>query len=123
MKFKIYFSITMFLISFSFSETVTQDSIIVEDKWLAFDKVQHFTYSFLWTLSSQYILVNNMNFDERDAIHYSVLSSASAGVMKEMYDMQKPKGYLSKKDLFANSLGIVLACLVIQDNIKIDFRH
>jgi len=123
MKFKIYFSITMFLISFSFSETVTQDSIIVEDKWLAFDKVQHFTYSFLWTLSSQYILVNNMNFDERDAIHYSVLSSSSAGVMKEMYDMQKPKGYLSKKDLFANSLGIVLACLVIQDNIKIDFRH
>ena len=113
----------MFLISFSFSETVTQDSIIVEDKWLAFDKVQHFTYSFLWTLSSQYILVNNMNFDERNAIHYSVLSSASAGVMKEMYDMQKPKGYLSKKDLFANSLGIVLACLVIQDNIKIDFRH
>jgi len=123
MKFKIYFPITMFLISFSFSETVTQDSIIVEDKWLAFDKVQHFTYSFLWTLSSQYILVNNMNFDERNAIHYSVLSSASAGVMKEMYDMQKPKGYLSKKDLFANSLGIVLACLVIQDNIKIDFRH
>jgi len=123
MKFKIYFPITMFLISFSFSETVTQDSTIVEDKWLAFDKVQHFTYSFLWTLSSQYILVNNMNFDERDAIHYSVLSSASAGVMKEMYDMQKPKGYLSKKDLFANSLGIVLACLVIQDNIKIDFRH
>ena len=123
MKFKIYFPITMFLISFGFSETVTQDSIIVEDKWLAFDKVQHFTYSFLWTLSSQYILVNNMNFDERDAIHYSVFSSASAGVMKEIYDMQKPKGYLSKKDLFANSLGIVLACLVIQDNIKNDFRH
>ena len=123
MKFKIYFPITMFLISFGFSETVTQDSIIVEDKWLAFDKVQHFTYSFLWTLSSQYILVNNMNFDERDAIHYSVMSSASAGVMKELYDMQKPRGYLSKKDLFANSLGILLACLVIQDNIKIDFRH
>lgn len=123
MKFKIYFSITLFLISFSFSETVKQDSIIVGDKWLTFDKVQHFTYSFLWTLSSQYILVNNMNFYERDAIHYSVFSSASAGVMKEIYDMQKPKGYLSKKDLLANSLGIVLACLVIQDNIKNDFRH
>ena len=112
-----YFPIFLILISISFSEPVKEDSTIIEDKWLAFDKVQHFTFSFLWTLSSQYVLVNNMNMYEEDALPFSVVSSLSAGLMKETSDMKKPKGYFSKKDMVADCLGILLAVVVIKDNI------
>ena len=111
-----YFPIFLILISISFSEPVKKDSTKIEDEWLAFDKVQHFTFSFLWTLSSQYVLVNNMNMYEEDALPFSVVSSLSAGLMKETSDMKKPKGYFSKKDLVANALGILLAVVVINDN-------
>jgi uncharacterized protein YfiM (DUF2279 family) len=110
--------ISLFVLQFSIchSDPLLDDSTKIEDKWLAFDKVQHFTYSFLWTLSSQYILVNNMNMVEEDALPFSVFSSVSAGIMKERYDMKKPKGYFSKKDLAANCMGILLACVIINDN-------
>jgi hypothetical protein len=57
-----------------------------------------------------------MNMAEEDALPFSVFSSVSAGIMKERYDMKKPKGYFSKKDLIANTLGILLAVVVINDN-------
>lgn len=112
-----YFPIFLILISISFSEPVKKDSTKIEDEWLAFDKVQHFTFSFLWTLSSQYILVNNMNKYEEGALPFSVVSSLSAGLMKEISDMKKSKGYFSKKDMVADCLGILLAVVVIKDNI------
>lgn len=68
MRPKFYFPIFLCLVSIGVSEPVMVDSTKYEDKWLAFDKVQHFTFSFLWTLSSQYILVNNMNMYEQDAL-------------------------------------------------------
>jgi len=117
MRPKFYFPIFLILISISFSEHVKEDSTKIEDEWLAFDKVQHFTYSLLWTLSTQYVLVNNMNMKEEDALPFSVISSLSAGIMKERLDMKKPKGYFSKKDMVANCLGILLAVVVIKDNI------
>ena len=117
MKPKFYFPIFLILTSISFSEHVKEDSTKIEDEWLAFDKVQHFTYSLLWTLSTQYVLVNNMNMKEEDALPFSVISSLSAGIMKERLDMKKPKGYFSKKDMVANCLGILLAVVVIKDNI------
>ena len=117
MRPEFYFPIFLILISISFSEHVKEDSTKIEDEWLAFDKVQHFTYSLLWTLSTQYVLVNNMNMKEEDALPFSVISSLSAGIMKERLDMKKPKGYFSKKDMVANCLGILLAVVVIKDNI------
>ena len=117
MRSEFYFPIFLILISISFSEHVKEDSTKIEDEWLAFDKVQHFTYSLLWTLSTQYVLVNNMNMKEEDALPFSVISSLSAGIMKERLDMKKPKGYFSKKDMVANCLGILLAVVVIKDNI------
>ena len=117
MRPEFYFPIFLILISISFSEHVKEDSTKIEDEWLAFDKVQHFTYSLLWTLSTQYVLVNNMNMKEEDALPFSIISSLSAGIMKERLDMKKPKGYFSKKDMVANCLGILLAVVVIKDNI------
>ena len=112
-----YFPIFLILISISFSEPVKEDSTKIEDEWLAFDKVQHFTYSLLLTLSTQYVLVNNMNMDEEDSLLISVFSSLSTGIMKERSDMKNPKGYFSKKDMVADCLGILLAVVIIKDNI------
>ena len=120
MKIRLFISLFVLQFSVGLSDPVNEDSTRVEDRWFAFDKVQHFTYSFLWTLSSQYIMVNNMNINEENALPFSVVSSVSAGIMKENYDMKKPKGFFSKKDLVANCLGILLACVVISDNIKVD---
>jgi len=120
MRAKFYFLIFLCLISTGISEPVKVDSTKYEDKWLAFDKVQHFTFSFLWTLSSQYVLLNNMNMYEQDALRYSVVSSLSAGIMKETYDMKQPNGYFSNKDMVANALGILLAVMIINKNLSPD---
>ena len=116
-RIKFYFPLFLCLISIVISEPVKLDSIKFEDKWLAYDKVQHFTFSFLWTLSSQYILVNSMNIYEQDALTFSVFSSFSTGIMKETYDMNRPNGYFSNKDMVANTLGIFLAVMIINENI------
>ena len=120
MRAKFYFPIFLCLISTGISEPVKVDSTKYEDKWLAFDKVQHFTFSFLWTLSSQYVLLNNMNMYEQDALRCSVVSSLSGGIMKETYDMKQPNGYFSNKDMVANALGILLAVMIINENLSPD---
>ena len=116
MRPKFYFPIFLCLVSIGISEPTKIDSAQYKDKWLAFDKVQHFTFSFLWTLSSQYILVNNMNMYEQDALPCSIISSLSAGIIKETYDMKRPNGYFSHKDMVANVFGILLAFLIINEN-------
>ena len=120
MRLKFYFPIFLCLVSIGISEPVKVDSTKYEDKWLAFDKVQHFTFSFLWILSSQYILVNNMNMYEQDALPCSVVSSLGAGIMKETYDMRQPNGYFSNKDIVANTLGILMAVIIINENFSPD---
>ena len=39
------------------------DSLASSDSWTSFDKLQHFTFSFLWVLSTQYILVNKFEIE------------------------------------------------------------
>ncbi|GEM_PF-877282 len=85
-----------------------------EDRWLAFDKVQHLTFSFLWTLGTQYVTVNKGRISERHALPISITSSAVVGVSKEVYDLHVgPSRYFSKKDLAADALGILLAAGLI----------
>ena len=80
------------------------------DRWLAFDKVQHFTFSFLWTLGGQYALVNKLSWSERDALPLSVGASAALGLAKEVYDVRaSPSRYFSRRDLVADGAGILLA--------------
>ena len=81
-----------------------------EDRWLAFDKVQHLTFSFLWTLGTQYVVVNKGRISEHNALPLSISSSAAAGVSKELYDLRiGPSRYFSTKDLVADAVGILLA--------------
>jgi uncharacterized protein YfiM (DUF2279 family) len=84
-----------------------------KDKWIAIDKVQHFSYSCLVALGIQYVLVNKMEMDETYAMPVSLGLSFVAGVSKEIQDSKSKNGFFSRKDLVANGLGIIFASLII----------
>ena len=80
------------------------------DRWLGFDKAQHAAFSFLWTLSSQYTLVNKFDVSERGALPFSVGSGMVLGLSKELYDASTaPRNFFSYRDLVADAFGIALA--------------
>jgi len=83
------------------------------DKWVAIDKVQHFSYSCLVSLGVQYVLVNKFKLDEELALPYSSLMSFSAGTLKELNDKRSKNGYFSIKDMVANGFGVFFAGIVI----------
>lgn len=81
-----------------------------DDPWLAFDKVQHVAFSFLWTLGTQYVLVNKGDWRERRALPFSAGSAGLVGLGKEWYDLRrKPHGRFSHRDLVADAVGIACA--------------
>ena len=84
------------------------------DQWFALDKAKHVTVSFLWTLSTQYVVVNKGRISEHHALPLSITSGAAIGVSKEYYDLTiGPTRYFSVKDLVADAVGILLATGVI----------
>tara|TARA_B100002051_G_scaffold167830_1_gene158478 strand:- start:75 stop:461 length:387 start_codon:yes stop_codon:yes gene_type:complete len=85
------------------------------DRWLAIDKLQHFSYSCLISLGCQYVLVNKFNNGEKDALPLSSSLSFSAGLLKELNDNRGKNGYFSMKDMIANLVGITVAAIIIID--------
>ena len=83
------------------------------DEWFAIDKVQHFMYSAFVSFGTQYVLVNKIQMDENEALPLSSLLSFSAGLLKEINDNRSKNGFFSKKDMIANSFGIVFAGIII----------
>ena len=104
------------LINFSFA---SEDSTFIKnknnqiDEWFAIDKVQHFMYSTFVSFGTQYVLVNKIQMNENAALPLSSLLSFSAGLLKEINDNRSKNGFFSKKDMVANSFGIVFAGIVI----------
>ena len=86
------------------------------DRWLAIDKLQHFSYSCLISLGCQYVLVNKYNNGEKDALPLSSTLSFSAGLLKEFNDNTGKNGYFSMKDMVANLAGITVAAIIILNN-------
>lgn len=83
------------------------------DRWWARDKARHLVFSGLWTLSTQYVLVNKANWSESSALPASVGFAGAVGIAKELYDAQSNDGRFSTKDLAADAFGICLAAGVI----------
>ncbi len=80
------------------------------DPWLGYDKVQHLTFSFLWTLSSQYALEQKAGWRPARAWPLAAGTTAAVGLVKELYDWKVgPSRRFSYRDLVADGLGIVLA--------------
>tara|TARA_B100001750_G_scaffold127831_1_gene101449 strand:+ start:43 stop:420 length:378 start_codon:yes stop_codon:yes gene_type:complete len=84
-----------------------------KDKWIAIDKVQHFSYSCLISLGVQYVLVNKLKMNEDSAMPLSMVMSFSLGITKELRDKKGKDGFFSKKDLVANGFGILTAGVII----------
>ena len=84
-----------------------------QDKWFAIDKVQHFSYSCLVSLGTQYVLVNKMGKDETSALPVSLGISFTAGITKEIQDSKSKNGFFSRKDLVANTMGIIFSVIII----------
>ena len=87
-----------------------------KDPWIGIDKVQHFMYSLFISFGAQYILVNKFNMLEKKAVPLSSSLSFIAGYSKEVFDKKSSQNFFSKKDMFANSLGILCAILIILDD-------
>ncbi|MEM9666364.1 MAG: hypothetical protein AAF970_15610 [Bacteroidota bacterium] len=83
------------------------------DPWLARDKAQHLAFSFLWTLGTQYSLVNKADWSERRALPASIAVAGAVGLAKEVYDARRPRGFFSTRDLVADAAGIALASIFI----------
>ena len=84
-----------------------------EEAWIARDKARHVVFSGLWTLSTQYMLVNKADWSDRDALPLSITSGATVGLAKELYDASRPEGTVSGKDLVADGVGIALAVVIV----------
>tara|TARA_Y100000748_G_scaffold59656_1_gene47772 strand:+ start:520 stop:915 length:396 start_codon:yes stop_codon:yes gene_type:complete len=85
------------------------------DKWLAIDKLQHFSYSCLISLGCQYVLVNKQNNTEEESLPISSALSFSAGLLKELNDNRGKNGFFSWKDMVANAAGIAVAAVIISN--------
>lgn len=83
------------------------------DRWLGRDKAKHVAFSALWTLSTQYVLVNKVGWRTGRALPASVGSAAAVGVAKEVYDARQRDRTASAKDLAADAVGIGLAATII----------
>lgn len=84
------------------------------DRWIARDKLQHLTFSFLWTLSTQYVLVDKADWSNRVALPAAAGSGAVVGLSKELFDWRvSASGRFSTRDLAADAAGILLAVGVI----------
>ena len=117
MKRRYFVILILFFINFSFSQQDTLDQKskknIQADEWFAIDKAQHFMYSTFVALGAQYVLVNKLEMKENAALPISSSLSFSAGLLKEINDNRARNGYFSKKDMVANSFGILFAGIFI----------
>jgi len=95
------------------SLSINEKNNIQLDEWFAIDKVQHFMYSAFVSFGTQYVLVNKIQMDENTSLPLSSLLSFSAGLLKEINDNSFKNGFFSKKDMVANSLGILFAGIII----------
>ena len=107
----------IFFISFSYcskdTSVVSLENNARIDEWFAIDKAQHFMYSTFVALGSQYALVNKLQMKEETALPISSLLSFSSGLLKEINDKKGKNGFFSKKDMIANSFGILFAGIFI----------
>ncbi len=101
------------VLNVSLSQTADADSLSSRRKSIGYDKIQHAAFSCLWTISSQYVLENKSGFGEDKALAYSIGSSLSLGLAKELNDSQTRKIPFDWGDMLANGIGIAIAILII----------
>ena len=82
------------------------------DRWLAMDKVWHFTASFATTGAGYHLCANRLNLAEPAPVSISLGGTFALGLAKEFYDRAGPTRHFSWKDLVADLAGIGAGYLV-----------
>jgi putative lipoprotein len=88
------------------NENEKADTLNVCDRWLAWDKVEHFGVSAYLSAVSYKIYHDFYNNHREPSLYFSGILTLSLGLGKELYDKKKPNGKFSYKDLVADVLGI-----------------
>ena len=107
--------IILMILLFGFTKAEQDPTkVILNDPWIAYDKFLHLSVSASIVISTQYTLEKKMNYKPEDAIWISASISAINGILKELWDNTQPNGFISKKDILANIIGIVLGVIIIK---------
>lgn len=114
----LFFSIA-FLLLFSISTTIAQQQKKIEnenvktekkiekdDKWIAMDKLLHFTASAGITGLLYHSYHCQFNNSERNSIYFSLSVAGISGIGKEIIDLKFRKTKWSWKDIAADAAGI-----------------
>jgi uncharacterized protein YfiM (DUF2279 family) len=89
-----------------FHENKNSDTLKTCDRWLAWDKVEHFGVSAYLSVVSYKIYHDFYHNHKKSSLCFSGGLTFSLGLGKEVYDEKKPSGDFSYKDLVADILGI-----------------
>ena len=82
------------------------DTSKTSDRWLAWDKVEHFGVSAYLSVVSYKIYHDFYHNHKESSLYFSFSLTFSLGLGKEVYDERRPNGKFSYKDLVADVLGI-----------------
>lgn len=88
------------------NENEESDTLKIYDKWLAWDKVEHFGVSTYLSAISYKIYHDFYHNHKESSLYFSGGLTFSLGLGKEVYDEKRPNGKFSYKDLIADILGI-----------------
>ncbi len=91
----------------------SKQSLYEADKWVASDKVKHFSVSCLLVIAGKIGSKEVLNFDRAASSTSAVGSALLIGFVKEVIDDLNPNNIFSLKDLAADLLGIALAILLL----------
>ena len=87
-----------------------QADTALADPWLGRDKVLHAGFSFLITLSAQYVLQAKLDASRDEALPVSAGFALGLGLTKEVVDSRRPiNPRFSTRDLVADAVGVALA--------------
>ena len=90
----------------SSKENEESDTLKICDRWLAWDKVEHFGVSAYLSAVSYKIYHDFYHNHKESSLYFSCGLTFSLGLGKEVYDEKRPDGGFSYKDLVADILGI-----------------
>ncbi|UCG43672.1 MAG: hypothetical protein JSU73_03380 [candidate division WOR-3 bacterium] len=83
-----------------------------EDRWLAADKLWHFTASFATVGAAYHLCANRLRLPEPVPTGVAAGGTLTLGLTKEFADLSGPERHFSWKDLVADALGIAVGYLV-----------
>ena len=84
--------------------------VATDDPWFGRDKVLHAGFSFLTTLSAQYVLQAKLEASRDEALPVAAGVTLGLGVAKEVADSRRPINPLfSTRDIVADAVGVALA--------------